>query len=129
MHPIVQYIRRRRSLSLNDGSFIAFSFRTGALLAIFMILDRIYEKVLRLPETVYTKTSILFGQPDNGNIAIVIGILLIGTILCWKCPGMRVSWQKLASGDKLRWFIGLMMAALLWSFAAYPTNYHFGQEH
>ena len=129
MHPIARNIRRHLTLSLDDGSFIAFSFRAGALLVLFMILDRIYEKVLKLPESAFTKTSILLGQPDNGNIAIISGVVLVGIVLCWECPGLRSPWEKFASGDKLRWLIGLMMAALLWSFAAYTTNYHFGQEH
>lgn len=129
MLPTVDTIKRNLSLSLDDGSLLAFAIRVGPLLVLFMLLDRGFQKVLRLPEESYFQHSILFGGPDKEHLAIWIGALLVGSVLCWLFKGFRLSWAHITAGYHVRWFLGILIASLLWSFAAYPMNYHYGQEH
>jgi hypothetical protein len=108
--------------------------RTGALLALLVVLELWLVHLTRLPEASYGRPvlvvelarRLLSLRPGAVLTLVVIGL---GTGAAFRARSLGPRWSDFEQAHRLRGLIVLVAAVLAWVYATYPYNFYFDQAY
>jgi hypothetical protein len=114
--------------------FVRLTFRTGLLVALFVIIDRSLLLVSRLPATSYEGETITLEAISHlltRPTAAIAGLVLIAFVIAIavRRRTLRSRWSDFAYGNQLRILIAVVAFLLAWRSGTYEYNAYFDQFH